>query len=227
MRRFGARTWGPLLMAAGALSLLHSLGVLKVGPGLFRVLLLASGGLIYLYIFSKEPDRWWMSVPVGMAALLAWGEARPQAGEAQGLAFILIGIGVAFCAVCSADHRRWWNLAPGGMLLTIALVIGLSPFVGFEVDALFYLGAGLILGLIWLTLPFLPSPKGWTQLLLMLAAMLLTMGLLLSLLWSAEPGGEPVLVEEPKALDYLWPATLILVGLYSFARSVLIEQQSA
>lgn len=114
------------------------------------------------------------------------------------------------------------------MLLSIAFILGLSSIIkGIGVNAIFYLGLGLILGLIWLTLPFLPSPKGWAQLVLMLAAMPLTMGLLLSLFWSAEPGGEPMLVEEPEALDYLWPATLILGGLYSFARSVLIERQSA
>lgn len=214
MRRLEVRiVGGILLIAAGVLFLLQNFDILGGGLNLLWALLFGAGGAIFLYVFLVNRANWWAVIPgfvlLSLAALMTLNQLFPQAGELWGGSLFLGGLGLAFWVVYLANRENWWAAVPGGVLLTLAVVTGLSSTLeGIETGGVFLLGLGLTFGL----LSFLPTPDGRMRWAIIPAAVLLAMGLLL-------------IATSASLFQYLWPAALILAGLYLIVR-ILGTRQS-
>jgi len=203
---------GILLIVGGVLFLLQNLGFLGGSLALLWALLLGVGGAVFLYVFLTNRANWWVLVPgfalLGLAATVALNRLAPGVGETWGGTLFLSGIGFAFWVIYFTNREHWWPVIPGGVLLTIALVAGLSSVLeGVEVGGIFFLGLGLTFGL----LSLLPTPEGRMKWALIPAAVLMVMGLLITAAATA-------------LLGYLWPVALILVGLYFIFRTFASRQ---
>ncbi|MBL7064252.1 MAG: hypothetical protein ISS49_08630 [Anaerolineae bacterium] len=209
MRRFEVHVVGGiLLIAAGILFLLQNLGILAVGAYLWPFIF-GAGGLVFLYVFLTNRANWWAVIPgfvlLSLAAMMALDQFAPQIGETWGGALFLGGIGLAFWVVYFTGRERWWAVIPGGVLLTVGLVTGLSSVLeGVETGGVLFLGLGLTFAL----LSFLPTPEGRMKWALIPAGVLLVMGLLITAAATA-------------IINYLWPAALILAGLYLLFRTFI------
>ena len=210
MKRFDARTINTvgaiLLIGVGILLLLQNFGILGGVVALIWSLIFAAGGLIFLYMFLTNRTQWWAIIPgftlLGLAALIALDQFLPRVGDALGGMIFLGGIGLAFWVIYFLNREHWWAVIPGGVMFTVALIAGLDAvFEGAETGGVLFLGLGLTFGL----LSFLPTPQGRMKWALIPAAVLLVMGLLIT---AATTG----------ILEYLWPAALIVVGLYLLFR---------
>jgi hypothetical protein len=174
--------------------------------GFLWAFLFGAGGLIFLSVFLADRSDWWAVIPgvalLSLAAVTALDQLVPEADEAWVGAFFLGGLGLSFWLIYLTNREHWWAVIPGGVLFTLALVAGLSSvFEDVEMGGVFFLGLGLTFGL----LSLLPTPEGRMKWALIPAAVLLVMGLLL-------------LAAAMAILEVLWPAALILVGLYFIVR---------
>ena len=213
MRRLEVRVVGGiLLIVAGVLFLLQNLGFLGGALALLWTLLFGASGVVFLYVFLANRANWWAVFPgfalLGLAGTIALNRFAPGL-EAWGGALFLGGIGLAFWVVYLANREHWWAVIPGGVLFTIALVAGLSSaFGGVEMGGVFFLGLGLTFGL----LSLLPTPEGRLKWAAIPAAVLLVIGLL-------------IMAAATAIIGYLWPAALILLGLYLIFRTFVYRQR--
>lgn len=208
MKRLDVRAVGGiLLIVVGILLLLQGFGILGVVVALIWALIFAAAGLVFLYVFlTDQRANWWAVIPgfalLGIATLIALDQFWPELGDIVGGALFLGGIGLAFWVIYFINRKHWWAVIPGGVLFTLALVVGLeSVFEGAEMGGVFLLGLGLTFGL----LSLVPTPRGRMRWALIPAAVLLVIGLLIT---AATTG----------ILEYLWAIALILVGLYLLFR---------
>ena len=140
--------------------------------------------------------------PLGLAVLIFLGEFFPGVGDALGGMIFLGGLGLAFWVIYFLKREFWWAIIPGGALVTLAVIAALSSvFEGAETGGVLFLGLGLTFGLLY----FLPTPRGRMWWALIPAAVLLVMGLLITV---AAFGG----------FQFLAALALILVGLYLLLR---------
>ncbi len=215
MKRLNVRVVGGiLLIAVGILILLQNLKILGGGLDLLWALLFGAGGVVFLYVFLNNRDNWWALVPgfvlLSLGVIIALDQLAPQIGDDWSGAIVVGGIGLAFWAIYFANRENWWAVIPGGVLLTIALLIGLSSVIeGFETGGVFLLGLGLTFGL----LSFLQTPQGRMKWALIPASVLLVIGLLLT-------------AASASILKFIWPAVLILVGLYFIFRTFVSRPPS-
>ena len=209
MRRVRIRALiGILFIVGGVLLLVENLGGLSIA-GLVWPFLFGAGGLMFLYVFMANRDHWWAVVPgftlLGLTAMIAWSQLGPESAEAWGASFFLGGIALGFWVIYLSNRRRWWAIIPGGVMLTIGLFVGLSSalkgFVG--AGGFLFLGLGLTFGLLFL----LPTSKGRMKWALIPAAVLFVIGLLITLAFSP-------------LVNFVWPAALILGGLYLLFRII-------
>ena len=208
MKRFDVRNIGAiLLIVVGILLLLQGFGILEGVVALVWALVLAAGGLVFLYLFLTERNRyWWAIIPgfalLGAAALVVLDEFFPRVGGNLGGMLLLGGLGLAFFVIYFQKREYWWAIIPGGALVTLALIAGLeSVFDGDEIGGLLFIGLGLTFGVLYLR----PSPYKWMKWFIIPAGVLLVMGLLTIV---AAIGGS----------DLLFGAALIVVGLYLLYR---------
>ncbi len=206
MRWLGSRVlWGLLLILGGILYLLQNLNIVHAGDLFWAVVLLLIG-VVFLVTFLNNRADWWALIPgiiltfLGILVLLNL-VVPGFSGSWIGPLF-LAGIGLAFWAVYLNNHGFWWAIIPGGALLTLAVVAGLSDTVpGMETGGIFFLGLGVTFAL----LSVLPSGTGpenrplrWA---LIPAAVLAGIGLI-------------IMAETASLINYIWPALLILGGIY-------------
>jgi len=208
MKRFDARNIGAiLLIVAGALLLFQNVGILESVVALVWALLIAAGGLVFLYLFLTGRERyWWAIIPgfalLGAAALIILDQFFPRVGSDLGSMILLGGLGLAFFVIYFQKREYWWAIIPGGVLVTLALIAGLDPFFeGDEMGGLLFVGLGLTFGVLY----FLPTPHGRMKWAIFPAGVLLAMGLLITV---AAIGGS----------DLLFAVALIVVGLYLLFR---------
>lgn len=210
MGRFEVRVVGGiLLIAAGILVLLQNLGILGGGLALLWALLFGAGGAVFLYVFLTDRAGWWWAVIPGFAllsigAIIALDRLAPRIGGNWDGVLVLGSIALAFWVIYLTNRENWWAVIPGGVLLTTALITGLSAFAGIETGGVFLMGLGLTFGL----LSLIRTPEGRMKWALIPAAVLLIIGML-------------VTAATVSLLNYLWPVALILVGLYVIARVLL------
>jgi hypothetical protein len=196
-----------LLIGAGIVFLLNSLELVEIGALLWAAIL-AIGGLIFLYVYYGDREQWWALIPglvlFSLGVLLGVGELLPGLEGGWMGALFLGGLGLAFWAIFLVRREFWWAVIPGGVLWSVALVSGLSTTLPGEVSGgVLFLGMGLTFAL----LSVLPTPEGRMRWALIPAAVML----ILALITFAAAGGA--------LLVYLWPAALILAGLYLLARA--------
>ena len=207
MKRFDVRTIGAiLLIVVGILLLLQNVGILVGVVALIWSLIFAAGGLIFLYVFLTNRVHWWALIPgfalLSLGALIALDQFLPRVGDALGGTIVLGGIGLAFWVIYFLNREYWWAVIPGGVLVTLALIVGLEPvFEGDEMGGLVLVGLGLTFGVVY----FLPTPHGRMKWAIIPAGVLLAIGLLITI---ATIG----------LSDLLFGVALILVGLYLLFR---------
>jgi hypothetical protein len=209
MRKLEPRIlWGILLIAGGTLLLLQSLGTIVVGALLWPVLF-AIASLVFLSVFLTAPGtNWWAAIPgfvlLGLTGTMALNDIAPRVGEAWSGSLFLGGIALAFWVVYFVNPEHWWAVIPGGVLLTLALVVGLSSVLeGVEMGGVFFFGVGLTFALLTLV----PTPEGRLTWAIIPALVMLIMGAV-------------VTAAAVDLINYLWPAALILGGLYLFYRAL-------
>ena len=196
---------GLFLVVAGALFLLQNFGFLGAFHQLLWVVLFGAGGLAFLSVFIADREQWWAVIPgctlLGLAALIAVGDRL----GALGASLFLGAIGLSFWIIYLMRREFWWAIIPGGALVTIALVVGLAETMeGLAVGGMFFLGLAVTFVLVAL-LPSTDENRRWA---LIPAGVLGIMGSLLAF----------------AAVDWLvfiWPALLILAGVFLVTRSFL------
>lgn len=208
MRNLESRVfWGVLLIAAGVLFLLQSLGIIQVAA-IFWPAVIGVASLAFLFVFLKAPKvNWWAAIPgfvlLSVAAIGALDQLAPGTGEAWSGPLFLGSIALAFWVIYFVNPEHWWAVIPGGVLLTLAVVAGLSSvFQGVEMGGIFFLGLGLTFAL----LALLPTPEGRLTWSIIPAVVLLAMGALIT-------------AAAVELINYVWPTLLILGGLYLLYRT--------
>ena len=208
MRRIDPRLLiGVLLVLGGILSLLDVQGIISNGSGIFWGLIFGAGGLAFLYMMFSDPINWWAAFPGFTLLGLAAASFLPESlGAYDGLVFFA-GISLAFWWVYFSNRERWWAIIPAGVLLTLGVVSVLDHLSGLETGGSFFLG----LGLTFVLVAILPggSSRTWA---LIPGVILLLFGALLGTPFSG-------------LTQYLWPAVLIIVGIYLVFR--FIRNQSS
>lgn len=207
MKNIASRVlWGILLIAAGVLFLLQSLDIIRVAAVVWP-LIFGIASLAFLFIFATAPqDNWWAAIPgfvlLGLAGVMALGELAPQVEETWGGSIFLGGIALAFWVIYLVNTEQWWAIIPGGVLLTLAVVAGLSEALqGAETGGIFFFGLGVTFAL----LALLPTPEGRLTWAFIPAVVLLAMGAVIT-------------AAAAELINYVWPAALILGGLYLLYR---------
>lgn len=217
MKRLDVRMLiGVVLIAAGVLVLLQTLGLIQGGLlTLLWALAFGTGGAIFLFVFLNNQSNWWTLIPAcalfSLAAVIALEELGPETTIDWSGVLVLGGIGLPFWLIYIQNPENWWAIIPGGTLSTLAAVAGLSSTMGGdETGGVFFLGLALTFGLLYL----LPTPEANMKWALIPAAVLGVMGALLT-------------AAAASALQYIWPAALVLIGLYILFRTLSSGQPSS
>jgi hypothetical protein len=207
MKRLESRIlWGLLLIAGGVLFLLDSLGIIAVGMILWPALI-SVASLAFLLVFATAPrTNWWAAIPgfvlLGLTATIVLDQLIPEAAGGWSGGLLLGGIALAFWVIYLVNRDHWWAVIPGGVLLTLALVAGLSSVLeGIEMGGVFFLGLGLTFAL----LALLPTPEGRLTWAIIPAIVLLVVGALIT-------------AAVAELINYVWPAALVVGGLYLLYR---------
>jgi hypothetical protein len=134
---------GLVLVLAGSLFALQTMGILTdVGDVFWGALFLAAGA-IFLFVFFT--GSWWGVIPGCVLAGIGVLILLPPSLEMFGGAVFLGSIGLAFWLVYfTARVERWWALIPAGVLTTLAVVSFMPEFVSGEATGgIFFLGLAL------------------------------------------------------------------------------------
>jgi len=197
--------WGSLLILLGVVFLLQQLNVIGSPLETVVLILLAAGGAAFLYTYFRDSDHWWAVIP-GLALLgIAFAGLESQFGFLPGgdwAGSVFLGLlGLAFWLPYLRGQVDWWAIIPGGVLLTLALVAGLDDLI-VDGGAVFFLGLSATFALV----AVLPKDRKNTRWALIPAGVLGVLGVFLL------PGLE-------NYLGVIWPAVLILGGLYLIIRN--------
>jgi hypothetical protein len=201
---------GLVLIVAGVLYLLQSLGVIGQGADYFWGTAFAAGGFAFLYVyFTGQSKHWWPLIPgltlLALGALIVLGLAAPEVAEIWGGTIFLGGIGLAFWIIYFLDRSQWWPIIPAGALFTLAATAGVgSAFEGIDAVWVFFLG----LGLTFVLVAYLPPAQARTKWAMIPAIVLIVIAAIVGL-------------ASVSSLEYLWPVALIVVGLFLAGRAFL------
>jgi hypothetical protein len=207
MKFLGSRNfWGVIFIVGGVLFLLQQINVLR-GGDLFWGLMFGFVGAFFLSAFWGNRSQWWFIVPgmlfFGLAAGMFSQALLPSktADILSGI-FILGALGVSFWLIYLMKRGNWWAIIPGGVMITLAIVSGLdTAYPDKDTGGVFLIGLGLTFAL----LALLPG---------------------LHMRWAYIPAfvlfviGCVSLAGEFSAVNYVWPALLILVGVYVLGREM-------
>jgi hypothetical protein len=212
MKIFSSRiAWGLLLIIGGLLFLLENLNILSIS-GLFWAILFALAGVAFISTFLADRSAWWAIIPgvifLSLGGMLGMSVLAPGLADLWGGAFFLGGISLAFWLVYLADRRNWWAIIPAGVLATIALIAGLGEVApGMELGGLFFLGIGLTFALLGV-LPNTGTNMRWA---FIPAGIMIVFGLLIT-------------AAAVNLINYIWPALLILAGLFLLLRTYIYRR---
>jgi hypothetical protein len=208
MNKFDSRLlWGGLLILGGLLFLLQNLGLFALNNFAWAVLM-GLAGLSFLYVVISDRSRWWAVIPgivlSYLAILIIMDQLAPAFSNTIGGALMLAAIGVSFGIIYFLNRTFWWAIIPCGVMMTLAVVAASDQFFsGMETGGLFFLGLGLTFAL----LAWIPTPAGRLRWALIPAGVMTLMGVLISF-------------SSTSLFRLVWPAVLILAGLYLFFRRV-------
>jgi hypothetical protein len=192
----------------GGLLLLQNLGVVEDAlPWLWSMIFFLSA-VIFLLVFFSDRAYWWASIPgfilLGLATVSARPRVFPGAGGEAGGALFLVSVGISFWAIYFRNRAFWWALIPAGVITTTAVLTGLSPVIGegsFSASILFF---GM--GLTFILVSWVQTPEGRMKWALIPGGILFLIGLV-------------VAAEFANFLTYLWPAALLLAGIWVVYRA--------
>jgi hypothetical protein len=196
------------LIVIGALFLLQTFGVIEGILPLVWALIFAASGLIFLYFFWVNRQQWWALIPgfttLGLAALILISEYGPMGWDEWAAALFLACIALSFIMIYLLNREHWWAIIPGGVLLSVAALVGLASVTSGDelIVAVFFLGIALTFGV----LALLPSPTGRMK-------------------WALIPGGVMLVMSviffavAVEGFKFIWPAGIILIGLYVLYRA--------
>ena len=196
---------GILLVAAGVIFLLGNLNILTLDWEVFIGPLFGLGGLVFLLVFVMNTKDWWALIPAfvltAIGIIIFMDRTMPVVADQWSGAVFLGLLGLAFLIIYIFHREHWWAIIPGGVLLTLSGVTLVSDtdFSG----GLFFLGLAVTFGLIY----FLPKPSGKSKWALYPAAILLVLGIFVTL-------------GEANVLNYFWPLALLIGGGYVLYRSL-------
>lgn len=190
--------WGWLLIGAGLFSLLANLDVLGSSEEWIMALVFALGGAGFLALFAVRQDAWWAAIPgfalLGLAVVIGVEMTGIVSDTWSGAAF-LGSLSLGFLTVRLRNRSAWWAVIPGGILMSLALIAGLSTTIADErIGGILFAGIALTFGLVYL----LGSPHRMT--------------------WALIPAGiclvlaAGLLAGMTSAVNFGWPVVLILIG---------------
>ena len=199
--------WGILLILVGLLFLLENLEMIDLGSA--WAVLFAAAGLVFGYVFIEDRTKWWATIPamalLGIGGLIGLDALLAGDVGSWGASLFLGSLGLAFLIIYLTTQReQWWALIPGGVLVTLAIAVGLEPVLPDEAFVgLFFLGLGLTFALVYL---FAGRDKGlrWA---LIPAGVLALMGIIFLSLAG-------------RLAAIVWPVVLIVIGGYVLLRSL-------
>jgi hypothetical protein len=203
--------WGIILISAGIIFLMESLGFLFIGsiwPVFFGI-----AGVLFMLTFIRDTHHWWAVIPgltlIGLAIMILMNNLAPQlAGNFNGSIFLgCIGLSFLTVFLVSRGHR-WWAMIPGGVLLTLAAVTAISPFLSGDVESVVFMFG---LALTFAVLFVLPLPGQRLRWALYPAVILAIIGVL-------------TLAAATHLAAYIWPIVFIGLGLYLILKNMRTEQ---
>ena len=199
---------GALVLAAGVLLLLESLGVI-VTPVLWALVLVCAGAT-FGFVFFAERRSWWPAIPSAAligAAIVTLMDLDPR-GLGQWTAVAMLGVlSLGFWAIYLRDRRHWWALIPGGILLTLSIVTALAATIGGAgTGVTFLLGAALTFVLV-AVLPGGATPRWWAWIPAGVLALAAVAVLASVAEWFA-------------LVNVLWPIAVIGAGAFLIGRAV-------
>jgi hypothetical protein len=206
MRRLDVRLLiGFVLVAAGVVYLLENLNIIRwselVWAAAFSV-----AGLLVLGVFVRDQENWWALILgitlLGLAASRALTHLVPDAAAVWSGPIFLGSIGLSFWLVFIVNREFWWAIIPAGVLTTLASVAAMDAIPGVRSDGIFFLG----LALTFVFVALASGPRGQLHWAYFPAAVLGVLGILASVGLTA-------------AINYVWPAALILAGLFLVLRA--------
>jgi hypothetical protein len=169
--------WGLLLILAGVIFLLNTIGTITIGDYQWAIIL-GIGGLAFLSVFISDRNHWWALFPAfGLligGTIIFFENAFPAFSGDIGGAVAMSGIGLAFLLIFLSNFANWWALIPAGVLISSAsalLLSGITP--GLESGGIFLIGLGLTFGVIG----FVPTEQGRMRWAFIPAIVLLVIGL--------------------------------------------------
>jgi hypothetical protein len=187
--------WGLLLILAGVLFLLNSIGMIAIGEYQWAILL-GIGGLAFLSVFISDRNQWWALFPafglfIGGSIVYLENAYPAIPGDIAG-AIAIGGIGLVFLLIFLTNFKNWWALIPAGVLFSLTAVF----LLGAQSGGAFLIGLGLTFGLIG----FVPTEQGRMRWAFIPAAILIIIGLV-------------ILIASFDLFELLWPLGLIAAGL--------------
>jgi hypothetical protein len=202
---------GMALVGAGALFLLQNLGFFGPLENAFWALIFGAGGMAFLAALARNRAHWWAAIPgcalLGIGLLIALDDLAPALAGDWGGPLFLGMLGLGFWVVYLIRRVYWWAIIPGGALFTLALVAGLSEMTAGDAGGwVLFLGLSATFGLVYL----LPRDEGRMTWALYPAAALLAMAVL-------------VMAAMGQVANLLWPAALILAGVYMVYRTLRLH----
>lgn len=200
--------FGVLLILIGILFFFQQLFHIEIGGLIFAVIFLLSGGAFF-YVVARSSENWWAIIPgftlVGIGGLIAMGEFAPRFTERYGGAFFLAMIGVSFLVIFFTHREFWWAILPAGVLFTLALTTIVAQYDGLLSGATFFLGLAATFAVLGL-MPVGRAEK-WPWIPAGICAVI-------SFFIASGSG-----IFANSVFAFLWPAILVVVGVYLIVRS--------
>jgi hypothetical protein len=196
---------GGLLILAGVLLMLQQFNFLGSAVEFLWMILFAAGAAVFLWIYFSRKDQWWAVIPglslLGLALIFLEEQLNLLPGMEWSGAVFLGCIGLAFWLVYLRKREHWWPIIPGGVLITLALIAGLEPYIK-GTDVIFFLGLAATFSLVAL----LPGSGQDTRWAFIPAGILAVIGIAL-------------LAPFVKLAGILWPLVLVAGGIIILIRA--------